>query len=123
MFPRAGAVIRHPPLRGPHRPGRGAFTVGTGRVRCDLLFILNFLILICCGAPPGDYLLHILSADGSGERALPHLLAPGAWAREPLTSAFAHLKVPVAFIYGAHDWMDVRRVCCVCVCRSLFGFE
>jgi hypothetical protein len=49
-----------------------------------------------------------LPQEGSGEFALPQLLAPGAWAREPLTPAFAGLRVPVSFIYGERDWMDWR---------------
>jgi pimeloyl-ACP methyl ester carboxylesterase len=53
----------------------------------------------------GAYCYHILAAQGSGEFALPHLLAPGAYAREPLMDAFSALKVPVDFIYGETDWM------------------
>lgn len=56
----------------------------------------------------GSYAYHILAADGSGEYALPKLLAPGAWAREPLLPALAALRAPVTFIYGERDWMDWR---------------
>ena len=52
----------------------------------------------------GSYVYHILAQDGSGEFALPKLLAPGAWAREPLLPALAALKAPVTFIYGEQDW-------------------
>ena len=44
----------------------------------------------------------------AGEFALPLLLAPGAWARQPLLDDFEKLRVPVSFIYGATDWMDWR---------------
>lgn len=56
----------------------------------------------------GAYVYHILASNGSGEFALPHLLAPGAWAREPLTARFDDLRMPVTFLYGATDWMDWR---------------
>ena len=46
--------------------------------------------------------------NGSGEFALPHLLAPGAWAREPLLPDLVNLKAPLHFIYGERDWMDWR---------------
>ena len=41
----------------------------------------------------------------AGEFALPHLLAPGAWAREALVDSFSALRTPVTFMYGESDWM------------------
>lgn len=55
------------------------------------------------------YFYHISSHTGSGEYALAALLAPGAWAREPLHSRLALLTMPTTFIYGGHDWMDKRH--------------
>ncbi|KAJ9530113.1 hypothetical protein QJQ45_023374 [Haematococcus lacustris] len=52
-----------------------------------------------------QYFYHSVAAPGSGEYALRHLLAPGAWAHEPLTNRLQELKVPVTFIYGKEDWM------------------
>lgn len=53
-----------------------------------------------------DYFYHIAAARGSGEYALRHILAPGAWAHAPLAERLQELKVPVTFIYGEHDWMN-----------------
>lgn len=55
-----------------------------------------------------DYFYHIAAARGSGEYALRHILAPGAWAHEPLHDRLLELdsRVPVTFIYGEHDWMN-----------------
>eukprot|EP00882_Tetradesmus_deserticola_P007407 GHRQ01007804.1.p1 GENE.GHRQ01007804.1~~GHRQ01007804.1.p1 ORF type:complete len:467 (+),score=186.71 GHRQ01007804.1:110-1510(+) len=53
-----------------------------------------------------DYFYHIAAARGSGEYALRHILAPGAWAHAPLQERLAELKVPVTIIYGEHDWMQ-----------------
>ena len=39
---------------------------------------------------------------------MPQLLAPGAWARQPLLPALAGLRMPVSFVYGENDWMDWR---------------
>lgn len=55
------------------------------------------------------YFYHISSHTGSGEYALAALLAPGAWAREPLHSRLPLLTMPTTFIYGANDWMDRRH--------------
>lgn len=53
------------------------------------------------------YFYHIAAAPGSGEYALRHLLAPGAWAHSPMHRRLLELQgVPVTFVYGAHDWMD-----------------
>lgn len=66
----------------------------------------------------GEYMFHNLASDGSGEFALSRLLAPGAWARDPMgdkvMAAAAlpegdpqKLKCPVSFLYGGtHDWMS-----------------
>ena len=55
------------------------------------------------------YLHQTLSARGSAEYALPHVLAPGAWAKQPLLDAMRSLTIPhITFVYGARDWMDWR---------------
>ena len=76
----------------------------------------------CNGRPLSDselsafekYLYCTLSARPSGEAALRHLLAPGAWARLPLMDRAVPgvaggglgLTTPTTFVYGALDWMD-----------------
>lgn len=50
----------------------------------------------------------IFTARGSSEYCLAHLLAPGAYARLPMVDRISHLKLPISFIYGEHDWMDVK---------------
>lgn len=45
---------------------------------------------------------------GSGEFCISHLLAPGAFARMPMVDRMGGLKVPVTFMYGDNDWMDVE---------------
>jgi cardiolipin-specific phospholipase len=45
---------------------------------------------------------------GSGEFCISHLLAPGAYARMPIVDRISPLKVPVTFMYGDSDWMDVE---------------
>lgn len=42
-----------------------------------------------------SYFYHIAAARGSGEFALRHLLAPGAWAHSPLQERLQELKVCV----------------------------
>lgn len=56
------------------------------------------------------YLYGIYSEKGSGEYCLAHILSPGAYARWPLISRLGKLnpKVPVTFVYGQNDWMDVK---------------
>ncbi|KAJ1339231.1 hypothetical protein BSLG_006369 [Batrachochytrium salamandrivorans] len=54
------------------------------------------------------YIYHISAQTGSGEFALAHLLAPGAWAYSPLHNRLSALKMPVSFIYGTDDWMNFR---------------
>ncbi|CDU24374.1 related to CLD1-mitochondrial cardiolipin-specific phospholipase [Sporisorium scitamineum] len=67
------------------------------------------------GALPDDELrsLHaycqsIFLSKGSGEYCLAHILAPGAYARRPMVDRIERLKMPMSFLYGEHDWMDVR---------------
>lgn len=69
------------------------------------------------GALPEDELkaLHaycqgIFLAKGSGEYSLSHILLPAAWARVPLIDRIAPLSktLPVSFVYGETDWMDVK---------------
>ena len=89
-----GSVVR---CFGPAAPGHAAFYVekrfrdGAGLTKAEQ------------GAF-GSYVYHTLAQEGSGEFALPKLLAPGAWAREPLLPALAALRAPVTFIYGERDW-------------------
>ncbi|CAD6949988.1 unnamed protein product [Tilletia laevis] len=49
----------------------------------------------------------IFTAKGSSEYCLAHILAPGAFARLPMLHRITPLRVPVSFIYGQYDWMDV----------------
>jgi cardiolipin-specific phospholipase len=53
-----------------------------------------------------DYITNITLAKGSGEYCISHILAPGAHARMPLVDRVSALRIPIAFIYGEHDWMD-----------------
>ncbi|OJD31750.1 alpha beta [Diplodia corticola] len=62
-----------------------------------------------------DYSYALFRQRGSGEYALAHILAPGAFARDPLIRRIHRLGrqhgergVPVTFMYGDHDWMDVN---------------
>ncbi|KAF2861676.1 alpha/beta-hydrolase [Piedraia hortae CBS 480.64] len=55
-----------------------------------------------------DYAYSLFRQRGSGEYALAYILAPGAYAREPLLGRFKGLNVPVHFLYGDRDWMDVN---------------
>jgi cardiolipin-specific phospholipase len=57
----------------------------------------------------GNYFYHISADLGSGEYALAALLAPGAWAREPLHTHLTGIKMPTTFLYGVNDWMDRRH--------------
>eukprot|EP01108_Squamamoeba_japonica_P001218 TRINITY_DN1485_c0_g2_i3.p1 TRINITY_DN1485_c0_g2~~TRINITY_DN1485_c0_g2_i3.p1 ORF type:complete len:344 (-),score=119.59 TRINITY_DN1485_c0_g2_i3:27-1058(-) len=56
-----------------------------------------------------EYTFHASVARASGERALNSILSPGAFARRPLVDRFDTLpkSLPVLFVYGSHDWMDV----------------
>eukprot|EP00697_Spironema_sp_BW2_P012088 gnl/Spiro4/28152_TR13928_c0_g1_i1.p1 gnl/Spiro4/28152_TR13928_c0_g1~~gnl/Spiro4/28152_TR13928_c0_g1_i1.p1 ORF type:complete len:403 (+),score=66.35 gnl/Spiro4/28152_TR13928_c0_g1_i1:81-1289(+) len=54
-----------------------------------------------------NYIYHTWSQRGSGEYAMNALLYPLAFAREPLMEVLPTLSLPISFIYGEHDWMDV----------------
>lgn len=71
-----------------------------------------------------DYSFSIFKQKGSGEYALAHILAPGAYARMPVinriqdvgrqpipqtdtAAASKETGFPVVFMYGENDWMDV----------------
>jgi len=64
-----------------------------------------------------DYLYHVNAGPPSGERALTRVLkiaSVGIAAHSPLAPRLLDLQVPIAFIYGQHDWMDVaagKEVC------------
>ncbi|KAI8111275.1 hypothetical protein M9434_004847 [Picochlorum sp. BPE23] len=55
-----------------------------------------------------EYMYGILSAKGSGEYALRHILEPFAYPRSPLEYRLDTIKVPISFIYGKQDWMDPK---------------
>ena len=66
----------------------------------------------------------LFKSKGSGEYALPYLLAPGAYARSPVINriqdvgrqilkpatenspALRETGFPIVFMYGENDWMD-----------------
>jgi cardiolipin-specific phospholipase len=72
-----------------------------------------------------SYVYTVFRQRGSGEFALPYLLAPGAYARRPMinyiqevgrkvikpatdtTPALKETGIPIVMMYGDHDWMDV----------------
>ncbi|KAK9435263.1 hypothetical protein VB005_10057 [Metarhizium brunneum] len=72
-----------------------------------------------------DYSFSIFKQKGSGEYALAYILAPGAYARRPVinrihevgrqpipqadgsTGALKETGIPIVFMYGENDWMDV----------------
>lgn len=70
-----------------------------------------------------DYTFSIFRQKGSGEYALAHLLAPGAYARDPVVNrvhgvgrqvisesegrTIREAGIPVVMMYGENDWMDV----------------
>jgi cardiolipin-specific phospholipase len=70
-----------------------------------------------------DYSFAIFRQRGSGEYALPYLLAPGAYARSPIihrihkvgrqvlrTEGDTEIRetgIPIVMMYGENDWMDV----------------
>jgi hypothetical protein len=71
-----------------------------------LAFVLDYLCCCLCPLCPSgqpltpnesdafkDYFYHIVAARGSGEFALRHILAPGAWAHAPLQQRLLQLKV------------------------------
>lgn len=53
------------------------------------------------------YIYNTSIMKGSGEYCISHILAPGAYARIPIVDRIGQLKVPVSFLYGDNDWMDV----------------
>ncbi|RMZ79509.1 hypothetical protein DV737_g3348, partial [Chaetothyriales sp. CBS 132003] len=67
-----------------------------------------------------DYAYSLFRMRGSGEYALAYILAPGAFARSPLIRRVQGLGrqtlangerengVPVVFMYGENDWMDIN---------------
>ncbi|KAF9873218.1 hypothetical protein CkaCkLH20_09381 [Colletotrichum karsti] len=69
-----------------------------------------------------DYAFSIFRQRGSGEYALPYILAPGAYARSPIINridgvgrqtiekngeSIKETGIPIVFMYGENDWMDV----------------
>ncbi|KAL7424896.1 hypothetical protein Q5752_000582 [Cryptotrichosporon argae] len=54
------------------------------------------------------YIYNTSIMKGSGEYCISHLLAPGAYARMPIIDRVHRLKIPVTFLYGDNDWMDVE---------------
>jgi cardiolipin-specific phospholipase len=44
---------------------------------------------------------------GSGEFCISHILKPGAYARMPIAERIHGLRMPVTFLYGDNDWMDI----------------
>jgi cardiolipin-specific phospholipase len=71
-----------------------------------------------------DYSFSIFKQKGSGEYALSYLLAPGAYARRPVIDRIQNVGrqvireengkkikengIPIVFMYGDGDWMDVN---------------
>ena len=53
-----------------------------------------------------DYLEQICLLPGSGEYGLIYILEPGAYARKPLSARLSAVTVPMAFFYGARDWIS-----------------
>ncbi|KAF3942268.1 hypothetical protein ABW19_dt0203515 [Dactylella cylindrospora] len=56
------------------------------------------------------YSYSLFKQKGSGEYALSYLLAPGAFARDPLKNRFKNLdkNLEIVFMYGENDWMDAK---------------
>jgi len=68
----------------------------------------------------GEYFYHNIASTGSGEYALRHIFAPGAWGRHPVgprlvaaanaTDPRHRITCPVTFCYGGtHDWMTSKK--------------
>ena len=53
------------------------------------------------------YAYSLFRQRGSGEYALAFLLAPGAYARNPLIWRIGKVNIPTVLMYGEVDWMDV----------------
>ena len=47
-------------------------------------------------------------SPGSGEYAVNAMLAVGGFARESLIDRVHDLTIPVTFMYGDRDWMDIK---------------
>ncbi|EEY14916.1 abhydrolase domain-containing protein [Verticillium alfalfae VaMs.102] len=69
-----------------------------------------------------DYAFSVFRQKGSGEYALPYILAPGAYARSPIIDRIEGVGrqtvekngqkiketgIPIVMMYGENDWMDV----------------
>ncbi|TXT13058.1 hypothetical protein VHUM_01459 [Vanrija humicola] len=54
-----------------------------------------------------SYIYGTSTLKGSGEFCISHILKPGAYARLPLIDRVDKLKIPVSFLYGDNDWMDL----------------
>ncbi|KAK4683550.1 cardiolipin-specific phospholipase, partial [Tremellales sp. Uapishka_1] len=55
-----------------------------------------------------NYIYNTSIMKGSGEYCISHILAPGAHARTPIVDRIGKVKVPVTFLYGDNDWMDMK---------------
>mmetsp|Transcript_98105 Transcript_98105/g.280791 ORF Transcript_98105/g.280791 Transcript_98105/m.280791 type:complete len:169 (-) Transcript_98105:87-593(-) len=57
-----------------------------------------------------EYMYQHWQGQASGELALQAMLSPGAFAKRPLIDRIPELnpKIPITFIYGDRDWMDIR---------------
>jgi len=53
------------------------------------------------------YFYNSFYGEPSGFACLNLILSPGAWAYAPLVRRIESLRVPVDFIYGEYDWMNV----------------
>jgi len=55
-----------------------------------------------------NYLYHNAAVSSSGENCLSQLLLPAAWPVEPLLPRLNKMRIPITFIYGDRDWMNMR---------------
>jgi len=55
-----------------------------------------------------DYTWQIMVNPKGSEKCLPNILSFGAWAHEPLIRELSNMKVPIDFVYGQYDWMEVN---------------
>jgi len=57
-----------------------------------------------------EYMYQHWQGQASGELALQAMLSPGAFAKRPLIDRIPNLEpsIPITFIYGDRDWMDIR---------------
>ena len=72
------------------------------------LFCLFFVFFVCFKVVLT--ILYLQQTNNSGEKALSSILMPGAFARLPLIDRFDAMpkEMPILFLYGASDWMDVN---------------